>query len=52
MPRDGTLVGQLTRYSFHSFEMVFSLGFRDSHPRLGITCTNLFDLPCFLLSTC
>ena len=37
----------MSRYSFHYFEMVFILGFRDSHRRLGITCTNLFDLPCF-----
>ena len=27
--------------------MVTSLGFRDSHRRLCITYTNLFDLPCF-----
>ena len=43
----GELVGQSTRYSFHSFEMVISLGFRDSHRRLCITSTNLFNLACF-----
>ena len=33
MPRGGSVSG----YSFHSFEMVISLGFRDSHRRLCIT---------------
>ena len=27
--------------------MVISLSFRDSHRRPWITCTNLFDLPCY-----
>ena len=43
------LVGQLTRYSFHSFEMVISSGFRDSHRMVCITVTNLFDLTYFVL---
>ena len=44
MPRGGSLL-----VSQHGivFKMVISLGFRDSHHRLCITYTNLFDLPCF-----
>ena len=41
------LVGQSARYSFHSFEIVISSGFRDFHRSLCITLTNLFDLTCF-----
>ena len=47
MPRGESLLVLSARYSFHSFEMVISSGFRDSHRRLCITFTNLFDLTCF-----